>query len=243
MNLTLGELSKLAIKAAYDQNWEEAVTINQQILKQDENNIDASLRVGLAYLQTQDYKNAKKVYAKVLEIDPINKIALSKMEQVKNKKAEDFIVPDNDSLLKEPGNSVEVSLDILTKGITSDKFRFNDELILKVSGKTMSIHRDDDKQSLINYLPDQVVKGISKAKKADAEISIKFIGGKDKKLKIIINSSESVFPSEKQDIKPYIKSMNDSEMPEMVELTSDNDDDSKKMENEEQPEELANPLE
>ena len=243
MNLTLGELSKLAIKAAYDQNWEEALTINQQILKQDENNIDASLRVGLAYLQTQDYKNAKKVYAKVLEIDPINKIALGKMEQVKNKKTEDFIVPDNDSLLKEPGNSVEVSLDILTKGITSDKFRFNDELILKVSGKTMSIHRDDDKQSLINYLPDQVVKGISKAKKADAEISIKFIGGKDKKLKIIINSSESVFPSEKQDIKPYIKSMNDSEMPEMVELTSDNDDDSKKMENEEQPEELSNPLE
>lgn len=243
MNLTLGELSKLAIKAAYNQNWEEAITINKQILNQDENNIDASLRIGLAYLQTQDYKNAKKVYAKVLEIDPINKIALDKMEQVKNKKAEDFIVPDNDSLLKEPGNSVEVNLDILTKGITADKFKFNDELILKVSGKTMSIHRDDEKQSLINYLPDQVVKGISKAKKSDAEISIKFIGGKDKKLKIIINSSESVFPSEKQDIKPYIKSMNDSEMPEMIELTSDNDDDSKKMETEEQPEEIENPLE
>jgi tetratricopeptide (TPR) repeat protein len=242
MNLTLGELSKLAIKAAYDQNWEEAITINKQILVQDENNMDASLRMGLAYLQTQDYKNAKKVYARVLEVDPINKIALNKMEQVKSKKTEDFIVPDNDSLLKEPGNSVEVSLDILTKGITTDKFKFNDELILKVSGKTMSIHRDDEKQSLINYLPDIVVKGISKAKKIDAEITIKYIGGKDKKIKIIITSSESVFPSEKQDIKPYIKSMNDSEMPEMLELTSDNDDDSKKNESEEQPEEIENPL-
>ncbi len=242
MNLTLGELSKLAIKAAYDQNWEEAITINKQILVQDENNMDASLRMGLAYLQTQDYKNAKKVYARVLEVDPINKIALNKMEQVKSKKTEDFIVPDNDSLLKEPGNSVEVSLDILTKGITTDKFKFNDELILKVSGKTMSIHRDDEKQSLINYLPDIVVKGISKAKKIDAEITIKYIGGKDKKIKIIITSSESVFPSEKQDIKPYIKSMSDSEMPEMLELTSDNDDDSKKNESEEQPEEIENPL-
>jgi hypothetical protein len=165
------------------------------------------------------------------------------MEQVKNKKTEDFIVPDNDSLLKEPGNSIEVSLDILTKGITADKFKFNDELLLKISGKTMSIHRDDDKQSLINYLPDVVVKGISKAKKIDAEITIKYIGGKDKKIKIIITSSESVFPSEKQDIKPYIKSMNDSEMPEMLELTSDNDDDSKKMEtDEQQPEEIENPL-
>jgi tetratricopeptide (TPR) repeat protein len=78
MNLTLGELSKLAIKAAYNQNWEEAITINQQILGQDENNIDSSLRIGLAYLQTQDYKNAKKAYARVLEIDPINKIALER---------------------------------------------------------------------------------------------------------------------------------------------------------------------
>lgn len=243
MNLTLSELSKLAIKAAFSQNWKEAVELNNQILSQDENNIDANLRIGLAYLQLEDYKNAKKAYNAVLEIDPINKIALDKMKLVKEKRTEDFIVPDNDSLLKEPGTSVELNLDILTKGITADKFKFDEELILKVSGKTMSIHRNDQKQSLINYIPDQIAKGINKAKSIDSEIAIKFIGGKDKKIKVMITSAESVFPSEKQDIKPYIKGMSDSEMPELSEVISDNEDEPKKIDTEEHSEESDQPLE
>jgi tetratricopeptide (TPR) repeat protein len=230
MNLTLSELSKLAIKSAFNQNWEEAIQINNQIISQDENNIDAHLRIGLAYLQLKDYTKAKKAYSKVLEIDPINKIALDKMKLVKEKKTEDFIVPDSESLLKEPGNSIEANLEILTKGITSEKFKFDEDLILKVNGKAISVHKDDDKQSLINYLPDVVVKGILKAQTLKATITVKFIGGKDKKIKIIVNSSESVFPSEKQDIKPYIKGVGESEMPEMTEITSDNEDDNKKIE-------------
>lgn len=243
MNLTLSELSKLAIKAAFSQNWKEAVEVNNQILSQDENNLDANLRLGLAYLQLEDYKNAKKIYSKVLELDPINKIALDKMKLVKEKRTEDFIVPDNDSLLKEPGSSVELNLEILTKGITSDKFKFDEDLILKLSGKTMSIHRDDQKQSLINYVPDQIAKAINKANNLKAEINVKYIGGKDKKIKVIINSSESVFPSEKQDIKPYIKGMSDSDMPELNEAISDNEDESKKIDNMDPQEEQEQPLE
>ena len=242
MNLTLAELSKLAIKSAFNQNWQEAIEINSQIIAQDSNNIDAHLRIGLAYLQLQDYSKAKKAYSKVLELDPINKIALDKMKQVKEKKTEDFIVPNSDSLLKEPGNSLEANLEILTKGITADKFKFDEELIIKINGKTVSVHRNDDKQSLINYLPDPIVKGILKAISIKAEITVKFIGGKDKKIKVIINSSESVFPSEKQDIKPYIKGMGDSEMPELIEVTSDNEDETKKLDVEEMHEEVDQPL-
>ncbi len=242
MNLTLAELSKLAIKAAFNQNWQEAVELNNQIINQDQNNIDAHLRLGLAYLQLQDYSKAKKAYSKVLEIDPINKIALDKMKLVKEKKTEDFIVPDNDSLLKEPGNSIEANLEILTKGITSDKFKFDETLILKINGKTISVHRDDEKQSLINYLPDPIVKGILKAQTLKANLTVKFIGGKDKKIKVLINSNESVFPSEKQDIKPYIKGISENEMPEMNEITSDNEDDNKKIEVGDHTEEVEQPL-
>lgn len=243
MNLTLAELSKLAIKAAFNQNWSEAIEINSQIINQNENNLDAYLRIGLAYLQLKDYPKAKKAYSKVLEIDPINKIALDKMKLVKEKKTEDFIVPDSESLLKEPGNSIEVSLEILTKGITADKFKFNEDLILKVNGKTISVHRNDSKQSLLNYLPDAIVKGILKAQTLKADLAVKFIGGKDKKIKVIINSNESVFPSEKQDIKPYIKGVGEPEMSELNELTSDNDDESKKVDFEEMTEEVEQPLE
>lgn len=242
MNLTLAELSKLAIKAAFNQNWLEAIEVNNQIISQDENNLDAHLRLGLAHLQLQDYSKAKKAYSKVLDLDPINKIALDKMKLVKEKKTEDFIVPDNDSLLKEPGNSIEANLEILTKGITSDKFKFDENLILKINGKTISVHRDDDKQSLINYLPDPIVKGILKAQTLKANLTVKFIGGKDKKIKVLINSNESVFPSEKQDIKPYIKGISEAEMPEMNEIVSDNEDDTKKINVEDHHEEVEQPL-
>ena len=41
MSLTLAELSKLAIKSAYSQDWEKAVEFNSQILDQDSKNNDA----------------------------------------------------------------------------------------------------------------------------------------------------------------------------------------------------------
>ena len=108
MNLTLSELQKLSIKAALNKNWKEAIELNLQILSQDENNLDARLRLGVAYLQLEDFKNAKKYYSQVLIMDPINKIALEKMRFVKEKKIQEFIVPDTERLLKEPGNSIEI---------------------------------------------------------------------------------------------------------------------------------------
>ncbi|NBO17388.1 MAG: tetratricopeptide repeat protein [Proteobacteria bacterium] len=224
MNLTLSELQKLSIKAALNKNWKEAIELNLQILSQDENNLDARLRLGVAYLQLEDFKNAKKYYSQVLEMDPINKIALEKMKFVKEKKIQEFVVPDTERLLKEPGNSIELTLEILTKGITSEKFKFGDNLILKVKDKTVSIHRDGERQSLINYLSEAVSKAILKSISKKGDLDIKFIGGKEKKIKIIITSSISVFPSEKQDIRPYVKSSDDSDTPEMNEVINDNDE-------------------
>jgi len=242
MSLTLSELQKLSIKAALNKNWTEAIDFNLQILSQDETNLDARLRLGIAYLQLEDFKNAKKYYNEVLEKDPINKIAIEKMKFVKEKKIQEFIIPDTDRLLKEPGNSIELTVEILTKGITCEKFKFGDNLILKVRDKAVSVHRDDEKQSLINYLSDTVAKAILKALSKKGEIDIKFIGGKDKKIKVLVNSNESVFPSEKQDIKPYIKGIGESEMPEMTELVSDNEDDTKKIEVEDHQEEVEQPI-
>jgi len=239
MSLTLSELQKLSIKAALNKNWTEAIDFNLQILSQDETNLDARLRLGIAYLQLEDFKNAKKYYNEVLEKDPINKIAIEKMKFVKEKKIQEFIIPDTDRLLKEPGNSIELTVEILTKGITCEKFKFGDNLILKVRDKAVSVHRDDEKQSLINYLSDTVAKAILKALSKKGEIDIKFIGGKDKKIKIIITSSISVFPSEKQDIRPYVKTSDDSDVPEMGEIISDTEEKIKEVEDNDSTEEDA----
>ena len=241
MSLTLSELQKLSIKAALNKNWQEAIDLNLQILNQDEANLDARLRLGVAYLQLEDFKNAKKYYSQVLEVDPINKIALEKMKFVKEKKIQEFIVPDTDRLLKEPGNTIELSLEILTKGITSEKFKFGDNIILRVKDKTVSVHRDDEKQSLINYLPESVAKAILKSISKKGDVDVKFIGGKEKKIKIIVTSSISVFPSEKQDIRPYVKTSDDMDAPEMGEIITDTEEKIKETEDTESQEEEESP--
>jgi hypothetical protein len=165
------------------------------------------------------------------------------MKFVKEKKIQEFIIPDTDRLLKEPGNSIEISLEILTKGITSEKFKFGDTLILKIKDKTVSVHKDDEKQSLINYLPDLVAKAIIKSLSKKGEVDIKFIGGKEKKIKILINSSISVFPSEKQDIRPYVKSSDDMDGPEMGEIITDTEEKIKEREETDSQEEEESPTE
>ena len=240
MSLTLSELQKLSIKAALNKNWDQAIELNLQILELDTANLDARLRLGIAYLQLEDFKHAKKYYSEVLEMDPINKIALEKMKFVKEKKIQEFVVPDTGRLLKEPGNSIELTLEILTKGITAEKFKFGENLILKIKDKTISIHRDDEKQSLINYLSETVAKAIIKSISKKGEIDVKFVGGKEKKIKIIITSSISVFPSEKQDIRPYVKSSDDSDIPEMGEVINDSEEKIKDTEETEHQEEEEN---
>lgn len=226
MSLTINDLVKQAVSFALSKNWEEAIKTNLFILEeklpelgedQDTSKyittlkIEAHLRLGFAYLQLEDFKKAKKHYKEVLVFDPINKIALDKMRLVKEEKTEAFIVPDINVLLKEPGTSIEIPLEILTKGVTAEKFIFGEELLYKINNKIISIHKDNPNQSLINYLTEAVAKNFLRAIKEKAEIKIKYIGGKDKKIRVIITSSVSVFPSEKQDIRPYVKSSDEGD--------------------------------
>jgi len=226
MSLTINDLVKQAVSFALTKNWEEAIKTNLLILEekipelgeeQDSSKyvttikVETNLRLGFAYLQLGEFKKAKKHYKEVLSFDPINKIALDKMKLVKEEKTEAFIVPDMDILLKEPGTSIEVPLEILTKGVTAEKFIFGEELLYRVNNKIISIHKDNQTQSLINYLTEAVAKNFLRALKEKAEIQIKFVGGKDKKIRVIITSSVSVFPSEKQDIRPYVKSSDDGD--------------------------------
>jgi tetratricopeptide (TPR) repeat protein len=68
-------LHSQAIKAALNSSWTEAITINQQIIETDPNNIDALNRLAHAFFETEDYPKAKKYYGQVLENDPYNPIA------------------------------------------------------------------------------------------------------------------------------------------------------------------------
>ncbi len=76
-------ITKQAIDAALDARWDEAVKLNQEIIKFDPKNIDALNRQARAYFELGKLNLAQKFYNEVLEYDPYNPIAQKNLKIIK----------------------------------------------------------------------------------------------------------------------------------------------------------------
>lgn len=68
-------LARRAIAAALANDWITALDVNLQILKEEEEDIDALNRAARAYLQLGDIPSAVNFSQTVVQIDPLNQIA------------------------------------------------------------------------------------------------------------------------------------------------------------------------
>lgn len=80
--LTRRQLGEVARKAAFDGNWENAVTLNQQIIDKFEKDADAYNRLGRAYISLGSLDEAKETYSKALRADPANLIARRNLQRL-----------------------------------------------------------------------------------------------------------------------------------------------------------------
>lgn len=76
-------LEQQAVDAAMNQEWKEAVVFNERILKIDDKNLGACLRLGFTHFRSKNNKEAKKYYQKALHIQPKNQVALENLERLK----------------------------------------------------------------------------------------------------------------------------------------------------------------
>ena len=86
-------LKNQAIQTALSGNWEEAIVLNKSLVDEDPKDIDALNRLALAYSIIGKAKEAKSTYLKVVDLDPLNAIALRNLKKLKEKNlnAEGFI--------------------------------------------------------------------------------------------------------------------------------------------------------
>lgn len=113
------ELNSRAIDSALNCRWEEAVSLNQQLLKLNPESTESLNRLAKAYFELGKYSTAKKTYNEVLKIDPYNAIAQKNLKKVSSiKKSDgDFVNGNNHSMtispalfLEEPGITTLVNL-------------------------------------------------------------------------------------------------------------------------------------
>lgn len=112
-------LESQAIKAALSADWEQAISINKQIVKSDPENLEAHNRLGRAYSEIGQLEKAKSSYRAVLRHNPYNSIALKNVERLKVANGKSKITGsttlDPDLFMEEPGKTKVLELGDLAK--------------------------------------------------------------------------------------------------------------------------------
>lgn len=85
-NYSLKDLNSIAVNYARQGKWDkEAVKVNLEIIKNTNGNSDAYTRLAKCFKLLGNYSDALKVYNKVLEFNPQNRIALNNIDEVKER--------------------------------------------------------------------------------------------------------------------------------------------------------------
>ena len=156
-------LEQQAIDAAINGSWQQSTLHNKQILKNDPHNIDACLRLGYAYLQLSNLKEAQKYYRKALRIQPKNNIATEHLEkiQILEKKKKAKIKNNNnkfapDLFLEIPSKTRTIQLVNLGKKEDLAALSVGVEVRLKVKKRRLEVRSVDNEY--IGTLPDDISK-------------------------------------------------------------------------------------
>lgn len=108
-------LTNEALNAAYSGNWQLAVSINQQILNQQPDNLEALNRLAKAYIESNQPQKAVKLYHQVLKLDPYNSIAQKNLKRLnhysqKSNSQKTLVNFPSVSFIEEPGISKTIQL-------------------------------------------------------------------------------------------------------------------------------------
>jgi len=149
-------LDNLAIKKALAGHWDEAIELNQKILKDEPENVDALNRLARALAQKGQIKKAQKTYRKVLKFDRFNPIAKRNLEKLKKtKKANAAPLDQNpDNFLEEPGKTKVVPL--VRLGSQENLLSLNPSQPLVLEPKTKSISLYTKEGQYVGRLPDDL---------------------------------------------------------------------------------------
>lgn len=154
--------SQIAINAALEQDWAKAVTANEEIIKKNENSIDALSRLAYAYTQLGKIEKAKKLYRTILSLDRYNFIAKKNLDKISSLsgKSQTYIQKKSPAILsprlflEEPGKTKSIVLKNVAPTSVISKFRIGDTVTLHP--KKHSIEIRDQEKTYIGAIPDDI---------------------------------------------------------------------------------------
>lgn len=150
-------LAQQAILSALSCDWEKAVSINERIIKENPNDVDALNRLARAQAELGKFKKARETAQKAIKIDPFNTIALKSLSKWKNlQKGSSYrSSPTNAHIfLEEPGKTKIISLMHLGSAKILANLDAGDEVSLNTHSHRVSVATSDGKY--VGRLPDNL---------------------------------------------------------------------------------------
>lgn len=153
-------LHRQAIDAALKCDWEQAIQINQELIKEEPENVECLNRLAKAYLELGQYSDAKKLYQQVLEIDEYNTIAQKNLKRVssfdkaniKSNGSSHSMILSAALFLEEPGITQSVSLIKVAEPQKLMMLSAGQEIFLSPKSRGISII--DHSNQYLGALPD-----------------------------------------------------------------------------------------
>ncbi|RJQ24413.1 tetratricopeptide repeat protein [Candidatus Parcubacteria bacterium] len=189
-------LKQLAIKYALVNNWKEAANTNDEILKENPNDIDTLNRLGFALIKLEKYTKAKIIYKRVMTLDKTNPIAtknLKKLETIskgqKRKNNNDpKIFPDinniEDLFIEESGKTKVIDLKNIADKKTLSYLQSGDFVNLIIKRSKIFVQTKEKKY--IGMLPDSLTARLVAFMKGGNEYQSYLKGINDKNVTIFV---------------------------------------------------------
>lgn len=184
-------LKTQAIQTALLGDWESAITLNLELLKENADDIETLNRLAYAYSILGKIKEAKETYKKVLELDAKNPIALKNLRRISSvipssQPSQPNVSYVNSIFLEEDGKTKVMELVNLAEPKIISVLHTGELLPLQV--KRLKIFALDKNKQYVGMLPDDIAKRL-----------IRFIDGGnlyDAYIKSVNNSRVIVFVKE-----------------------------------------------
>ncbi|MBU1071276.1 hypothetical protein KKG65_02580 [Patescibacteria group bacterium] len=160
-------LENQAIQAALNNNWGQAISLNQKIIELLPKNPSALNRLGIAYLKTAQTTLAQKTFKQVLKINQTNPIATKNLYNLKHQfqPLADKTIPKSRSqtvsFIEEPGISKIVPLIKTTSPQIIANLEIGQNVTLKSSARKIKIFTENTHEYL-GQLPDNLSLSLSK---------------------------------------------------------------------------------
>jgi len=153
-------LAKMAANAALSSNWQEAIAINQKILKTNQEDVEALNRLARAQVCSGEIEKAQKTYKKVMELDPYNIIANKNLNKISlsngsgNGKSIVFSPNLTSLFLSEPGKTKVVGLLNLAQPSVLAVLNYGEEVRLNTKSHAITVTTVEG--VYIGALPDDI---------------------------------------------------------------------------------------